>query len=345
MNFRYDLNGNMRTNGTRAFEYNDENQLISTWISGVSSNYFVYDGRMRRRIERNYQWTAGAWVLGSESRFIYDGYVILQERDGLNLPTVTLTRGSDLSGSLAGAGGIGGLLALSDHSVLNLGSVSNAHFFYHCDGNGNVTCLADARQNIAARYLYDPFGNTLSIAGPEASINRYRFSSKPIHEASGMYDYLYRWYVPELQRWLNRDPLGEFGGVNLYVFVRNSSVVLVDPLGLDGALLPPPDPTGNFYPGPIPLYPPVRPPPRPPPFPPIPPNLPPGVCPAVFPSEPPWYSKFEEFPWGPVTVYPYLHFPPDLKIHGDDPRPVLPPTAPPNGVHDGWPGLTIQIIF
>src|SRR6266511_1957472 len=92
---------------------------------------------------------------------------------------------------------------------------SNAHFFYHCDGNGNVTCLADARQNIAARYLYDPFGNTLSIAGPEASINRYRFSSKPIHEASGMYDYLYRWYVPELQRWLNRDPLGEFGGVNL----------------------------------------------------------------------------------------------------------------------------------
>jgi len=255
VSFRYDSNGNMRTNGTRVFEYNDENQLISTWVSGVSSNYFVYDGKMRRRIERNYQWTAGTWVLGSERRFIYDGNLVLQERDGLNLPTVTLTRGSDLSGSLAGAGGIGGLLALTDHSVLNLGSVSNAHFFYHCDGNGNVTSLADAGQNVAARYLYDPFGNTLLIAGPKATINRYRFSSKPVHEASGMYDYLYRWYVPELQRWLNRDPIGEhstrrfkalrntrpiargarriLGSDNLYQFARNSSVRWVDRSGLD----------------------------------------------------------------------------------------------------------------
>src|SRR5205809_5140641 len=41
--------------------------------------------------------------------------------------------------------------------------------------------------------------------------NVYRFSSKEIHVNSGLYYYGYRWYAPNLQRWLNRDPLGEPG--------------------------------------------------------------------------------------------------------------------------------------
>jgi hypothetical protein len=36
-----------------------------------------------------------------------------------------------------------------------------------------------------------------------------------------------------LQRWLNQDPIGEAGGINLYRFVRNNSVNKVDPLGLE----------------------------------------------------------------------------------------------------------------
>ena len=56
--------------------------------------------------------------------------------------------------------------------------------------------------------------------------------SKPIH-ASGKYDYLYRWYSPELQRWLNQDPIWEAGGINLYAYVNNSPVYFIDPIGLD----------------------------------------------------------------------------------------------------------------
>ncbi len=43
----------------------------------------------------------------------------------------------------------------------------------------------------------------------------------------------YRYYSPELGRWFNRDPIEEQGGVNLYQFVRNNSIRLVDPYGLD----------------------------------------------------------------------------------------------------------------
>ena len=60
----------------------------------------------------------------------------------------------------------------------------------------------------------------------------YRFSSKEIHVNSGLYYYGYRWDAPNLQRWLNRDPIAESGGMNLYRFVRNDSVDNNDALGL-----------------------------------------------------------------------------------------------------------------
>jgi len=94
-----------------------------------------------------------------------------------------------------------------------------------------VTMLIDTNQHVAARYIYDPFGRTLSKSGPLADVNRYQFSSKPLHDRSGLYDYLYRWYAPEIQRWVNRDPIGEKGGMNLYKFADNSPTSNYDAWG------------------------------------------------------------------------------------------------------------------
>ena len=41
----------------------------------------------------------------------------------------------------------------------------------------------------------------------------------------------YRYYSPQLGRWLNRDPIAETGGIPLYVFVSNQSINKVDVLG------------------------------------------------------------------------------------------------------------------
>ncbi len=49
---------------------------------------------------------------------------------------------------------------------------------------------------------------------------------------SGLYYYGYRWYSPELGRWINRDPLEEQGGVNLYGFVGNNGINSIDLLGM-----------------------------------------------------------------------------------------------------------------
>jgi RHS repeat-associated protein len=226
--FSYDLNGNLLSDGTRAFDYDDENQLIRITVTNAWKSEFTYDGRMRCRVERNFAWTGSAWQQTNEVRFVYDGNVIIQHRDGNNLPTLTLTRGLDLGGSLQSAGGIGGILAMSESSAVN-----PQHSYFHSDGNGNVTALINGLQLTVARYLYDPFGNMLSISGPKSFLNRYRFSSKPIHDLSGTYDFLYRRYVPELQRWLNRDPIEEFGGLNLYTFIENLGPDAIDSRGLD----------------------------------------------------------------------------------------------------------------
>jgi RHS repeat-associated protein len=181
---------------------------------------------MRRRTRKEFTWT-GSWTQTNEVRYVYDGNLVIQERDANNLPSVTYTRGKDLSGSLQGAGGIGGLLARTDNSLSAF-----AVAFYHADGNGNVTALINASQQIAAKYLYDPFGNTISKSGVMADANVYRFSGKEIHVASGMYYYGYRFYDPSLQRWSNRDPSAEAGGSNLFAYVTEDPINRYDAFGL-----------------------------------------------------------------------------------------------------------------
>ncbi|HEY5909856.1 MAG TPA: RHS repeat-associated core domain-containing protein, partial [Verrucomicrobiae bacterium] len=231
---------------------------------------FIYDGLGRLRIRREYQGPPTGRPFGptvpttslplvSETRYIYDGLRVIQERDSNNVPLVSYTRGVDLSGTLESAGGIGGLLARS--SGYSSGNWTN-HNYYHPDGNGNITYLVNSSQGLAASYRYDPFGNTISSSGTLAAANVYRFSSKEIHINSGMYYYLYRFYDPTLQRWINRDPVDEpgfnlarrnratisLGEPNMYLFVSNDPVSNSDLFGL--RLIdpgPPHLPSGTYF--------------------------------------------------------------------------------------------------
>jgi len=186
----------------------------------------------RRRVTREEtKGSSGQWVLASETRSVYDGMRVIQERNINGVPTVAYTRGPDLSGTLEGAGGIGGLLARSEWD----GSAWSRHAFYHSDGVGNVTALAVPNGNdiaLAGSYRYDPFGRLIGTPTGLAAINTQRYSSKDWHNASGFYYFGYRFYDPATQRWLNRDPIGEEGGVNLYGYMGNNPVDNVDPLGL-----------------------------------------------------------------------------------------------------------------
>ncbi len=237
---QYDLNGNLTNDGTRSFAYDAEDRLATNWVAGAWKSEFVYDGLGRRRIERDYSWNAGTWQLTNETHCIYDGWLVVQERNSNNVVQVTYTRGLDLSGTLQYAGGIGGLLARTDTS----GSA-----YYHSDGAGNVTGLIDANENMAARYLYGPFGKLTAQWGPLAGANAMQFSSMPRHANSGMSLYAFRGYDPTLQRWIQRDPIGELGGLNLYGFVGNNPLGYVDPFGLGWSDYKSYNPISWYWPG------------------------------------------------------------------------------------------------
>ena len=137
--------------------------------------------------------------------------------------TNTYVWGNDLSGTLQGAGGVGGLLAVS---------IDGAYYLPCYDNNGNITAYVNEQGVVVAQYTYDAFGATIAQSGAMAGIFRFRFSTKYYDSESGLCYYGYRFYSPELERWLNRDPLKENGGVNLYSFASNNSVTKIDFWGL-----------------------------------------------------------------------------------------------------------------
>ena len=194
--------------------------------SGLNKVEFSYDYKHRRIGKQVSEWQTDDWSLLTEHWYVYDGWNLIQETTTTDSGDSTdfYVWGLDLSGSLQGAGGIGGLL---------MRQTDSGEFLYLYDANGNVGQLVNAADGaLAAHYEYDPFGNLLVATGSEAGSNPFRFSTKSLDTETGLSYYGYRYYSSELGRWTTRDPIGERGGINLYGFVGNNPTTLYDLLGL-----------------------------------------------------------------------------------------------------------------
>ena len=79
------------------------------------------------------------------------------------------------------------------------------------------------------REEFFPYGDT--SFGSYAR-KRYRFTGKERDEESGLNYHGYRYYVPSILRWSSCDHYGKRNEPNMYVYVRNSPINLVDSTGL-----------------------------------------------------------------------------------------------------------------
>jgi RHS repeat-associated protein len=228
----YDADGNMIGYDGWTFKWDAENRLLKASNDTVSvENVYDYMGRRVRKSVWVYE--SGHWTLVSEIVYVYDGWNVIREK---NIQESIVREydnyyvwGLDLSGSLQGAGGVGGLLAMH-HQYYDL---QPKYYAYAFDANGNVTEMVDTNGTVVARYAYDPYGNLVEKTGdPIADLNPYRFSTKYADDETGLVYYGFRFYSPTLGRWLSRDPIGETGGINLYSLSRNEPVSRVDYLGL-----------------------------------------------------------------------------------------------------------------
>jgi RHS repeat-associated protein len=194
-----------------------------------------------------------------------------------NAKVRTYIWGLDLSGTMQGAGGVGGLLMVIDHT-----GTTKRHYAAY-DGNGSpreinaatrqcrsrihraarprpgfrnlshgeiVMGLTDSTTGKwSARYEYGPFGEPIRASGDLAYANPMRWSTKYTDGESGLVYYGYRSYNPSTGRWLSRDPIGEKGGRNLYGFAYNDGVNRYDKLGQNPSS-PEDPPPGNLNPPP-----------------------------------------------------------------------------------------------
>ena len=237
----YDADGNLSGDARWTYTWDNQNRLIkmetkSAVITAGAPNdvlEFTYDGvnrRVRKKFIRN-----GSTVY--DEYYLYDGWNITGRFRGSSVTKTLIQKyawGLDASGTLHGAGGVGGLLWVEDAAT------TTTRWFPAYDGNGNVMALLEDNANSAtAGYLnlfheYGPFGESLSKRGVMDSFGHncpFQFSTKWTDEETGLIYYGHRYYDPKHGRWLSRDPIGEAGGVNLYGFVGNDGVNRWDYLG------------------------------------------------------------------------------------------------------------------
>jgi RHS repeat-associated protein len=240
--FTYDSDGNLTSDSLWTNVWNGENRRMTIEsrstlpaAAKVKEQWtHLADGRWIERIVSTNNGTS--YYPSLTNRYVWDGQVLLAVLDHTNGVVVSFLRGLDLSGSLQGAGGVGGVLAVKAGSSAQCGPMANTTHFTYYDGNGNVTALVNATDGSeSARYERAPFAERLRETGPMAKLNPIRFSTQYHDDYTDDDKYLYR----DLRegRWPNRDPIGERGGVNLYGFVGNSPLNKVDHLGLDAAII------------------------------------------------------------------------------------------------------------
>ena len=202
------------------YVWNGENRLIlASNAEHVVTYAYDYQGRMTTKT-----------VNGSTRRYLWGDYNIIAEYFHTpalpNSHTNYFVWGLDLSGTLQGAGGVGGLLAEIKDGVP-----------YYCaaDANGNVTEYLSSNGQVSAYYEYSPFGEIVAHsrnpAPPQLNFT-HRFSTKPWCEVTELSEYEFRKYIPRLGRWASRDPIEEWGGIGLYGFLWNEPVDGFDFLGL-----------------------------------------------------------------------------------------------------------------
>ncbi|MCK5125525.1 MAG: RHS domain-containing protein [candidate division Zixibacteria bacterium] len=229
----YDDLGNVITiragTDSTTFQYNDNGQLVS--VDDGSTAQYYYDGRGRRI----------KVVTGSSGRYIfYDpaGKIMSEFRTG----TIKWDRDFIyLNGRIvarlekhydSGIESANAFLIIDDIGPIDLTPLPTDVdvFYYHTDHLGTPLVLTNEYGSIRWKARYYPFGE---LAYEWASAKNYiRMPGQWHDEETDLYYNWHRYYDPTTGRYLQPDPIGLAGGMNLYAYVGNNPTNAFDKNGM-----------------------------------------------------------------------------------------------------------------
>ncbi len=203
VNPTYDGNSNLTFDGAFTFGYDAENRLTSAVGSGNTASY-AYDAQGRRKTKAVNAGTTTVFVTDADNREVleYDG------SSGAILRWYAYGRGSN--------------------DVLNQTNVvAGTRTAFIPDVQGSVIASLDSSSGTLSKISYLPYGKGASVTAP------FGYTGQRVDtETNGLYYYRARHYSPAWGRFVQPDPIGYRGGVNLYAYVGNDPINRIDPYGL-----------------------------------------------------------------------------------------------------------------
>jgi len=209
--YAYDNDGNLLSgDGTKTYKWDAENRLIEIdYVGSTAKSNFSYDGMGHRTVDVETAAGGGTTTM----RYLWCGGTICQTRDG-----------SDV-------------VQRRDLHEGELNVTSGQKLIYMPDQLGSVRDVLDATTgSLVQSYDLNPYGSQNRASGSVPT--DYRFAGTFLHTKSGLNLATYRSLDGATGRFINRDPIREAGGPNLFGYVGASPTNNIDTDGLNRAHYP-----------------------------------------------------------------------------------------------------------
>ncbi|MBL1278764.1 MAG: VCBS repeat-containing protein [Fluviicola sp.] len=232
----FDVAGNMtHFEHLAGISWNYRNNIASAIIierdSENDAEYYVYDGSGQRIRKVKETYNSDGDLLWTEEKTYLGGVEIKRKYQG---NTKTLIENRSTIHIMDGSRRIALVYYWDESNDSSVTTGSNKTHYQLSNHLGSTSMELNVNGQLISYEEYFPFGGTAFTTGSsamEVKLKEYRYTGKERDDATGLYYYGARYYAPWMGRWLNPDPAGTVDGLNLFRFVRNNPIKLIDPNG------------------------------------------------------------------------------------------------------------------